>query len=307
MERRSDPADGEFWELVAQQHGVVSRRQLVGRGLSREAIAHRLRTRRLHEVHRGVYAVGRPQLGRSGRWLAAVLACGEGALLSFRSAAALWGVEAEARFTEVTIARPLRHRVPGVLAHRPVQLEDSDATVRNGIPLTSPIRTLIDLAAVLSPSRVERAVNRSDNLGLVDPVTLRKALDAGRRARGLAPLRAVLDHPAFALTDSELERRFLALVRKARLPKPKTGTRLNGFKVDFFWPELGLVVETDGLRYHRTPATQTRDARRDQAHTAAGLTTLRFTHSQVRHDAHQVAATLTRVIRRLSTTPPRVS
>lgn len=109
----------------------------------------------------------------------------------------------------------------------------------------------------------------------------------------------MLGEQVFRLTDSELERRFLRLVRRAKLPIPQTGSRLNGFKVDFFWPDLGLVVETDGLRYHRTPAQQARDGERDLAHTAAGLTTLRFTHSHVASDPALVRRTLQRVVRRL--------
>jgi very-short-patch-repair endonuclease len=113
----------------------------------------------------------------------------------------------------------------------------------------------------------------------------------------------MLDRHAFRLTDSELERRFLAIVRRTDLPLPETGTRLNGFKVDFHWPALGLVVETDGLRYHRTAAQQVRDRLRDQTHTAAGLTTLRFTHFQVRYGPWHVQSTLATVARRLRQTP----
>lgn len=112
-------------------------------------------------------------------------------------------------------------------------------------------------------------------------------------------MRSLLGARAFRLTDSELERRFLRLVRRVNLPVPQTGARLNGFKVDFYWPELGLVVETDGLRYHRTPAQQARDRERDQAHTAAGLTQLRFTHAQVFRDPVRVGQTLRAVVRRL--------
>ena len=102
------------------------------------------------------------------------------------------------------------------------------------------------------------------------------------------------------LTDSELERRFLPIARRAGLPPPQTGRPVNGFKADFFWPELGLVVETDGLRYHRTPIQQTRDRVRDQAHAAAGLTPLRFTHTQVAYEPDHVEGTLRAVARRLA-------
>jgi very-short-patch-repair endonuclease len=149
--------------------------------------------------------------------------------------------------------------------------------------------------------QLEAAVNEADKLDLVDPVGLRVALGEMSGQRGVPTLRRLLDRQAFRLTDSELERRFLRLLREAGLPPPETGAWLNGFRVDFFWPELGLVVETDGLRYHRTPAQQARDRRRDQAHTAAGLTALRFTHAQVRFEAADVQRLLHRVIAQLST------
>jgi len=117
-------------------------------------------------------------------------------------------------------------------------------------------------------------------------------------------LRELLDQRTFRLTDSELERRFLRLVGDAGLPMPLTGKQLNGFKVDFYWPHLGLVVETDGLRYHRTPAQQARDRLRDQAHLAAGLTPLRFTHKQVRYEPGYVRLTLLAVADRLERRPP---
>jgi very-short-patch-repair endonuclease len=153
---------------------------------------------------------------------------------------------------------------------------------------------------VVGRRSLEAAVNEADKLDLTDPERLRAALDGYAGCRGVGQLREVLDRRTFALTDSELERRFLPIARSAGLPLPRTGQRLNGFKVDFFWPDLGLVVETDGLRYHRTPAQQTRDRLRDQAHTAAGLTPLRFTHAQVRYEPRQVRSTLAAVARRLS-------
>jgi very-short-patch-repair endonuclease len=183
--------------------------------------------------------------------------------------------------------------------HRRAGLRDGDVTVREGIPVTGPVQTLVDLAGMLDRRALERAVNEADRLDLVDPVTLLRSLDRHRGRRGVAILRDMLDDEAFRLTDSELERSFLRLVREAGLPVPRTGTRLNGFKVDFHWPELNLVVETDGLRYHRTPAQQARDRERDQAHTAAGLIQLRFTHAQVFRDPVRVGRTLRAVVRRL--------
>ena len=150
------------------------------------------------------------------------------------------------------------------------------------------------------PWELEAAVNEADKRGLVDPETLRSALGGLTGQPGVGVLRAVLDRRTFVLTDSELERRFLPIVRRAGLPLPVTGRYVNGFKVDFFWPSLGLVVETDGLRYHRTPAQQARDRLRDQTHAAAGLTPLRFSHAQVELEPGRVEATLANVARRLA-------
>lgn len=150
----------------------------------------------------------------------------------------------------------------------------------------------------MTPRAVERLVNEADRLDLIDPPALRRELEAHRCEPGVKPLRGLLDERTFRLTDSELERRFLRIVEKAGLPFPLTGQSLNGFRVDFYWPDFGLVVETDGLRYHRTPAQQARDHLRDQAHLAAGLTPLRFTHAQVRYEAEYVRTTLLTVLRR---------
>src|SRR6185503_11480422 len=178
-------------------------------------------------------------------------------------------------------------------------LTAEDITRHESIPVTTPICTLVDLATCLRRDQLEAAINEADKRDLVDPEALREALDRLTHRPGAPALRATLDRRTFSLTDSELERRFLPLTRKAGLPPPMTGCYVNGFKVDFYWPRLGLVVETDGLRYHRTPAQQTRDRLRDQAHTAAGLTQLRFTRAQVAFDPEHVQATLSAVARRL--------
>jgi len=243
--------------------------------------------------------------------MAAVLSCGADARLSHESAGELWGFRwqgpgvageagrADKAIIEVTVpAHVMRHR-EGIRVHRR-KLPGPDRADREGIPITSPIRTLLDLATRHPRSRLEAAVNEADRLGLLDPETLRSALDERARWPGVAPLRALLDRSTCRLTDSELERRFLPLARRAGLPPPLTGCLVNGFKVDFFWPELGLTVETDGLRYHRTAAQQARDRLRDQTHTAAGLTPMRFTHAQVRDRPRWVVETLAAVARRLA-------
>jgi len=291
------------WALARRQHGVVARRQLLALGLSAHAIDHRIATGRLHPVWRGVYAVGRPELTQHGRWMAAVLSCGPGAALSHDTAAMLLGiVPVRPGAIHISVPGHRRPRRPGIVVHRR-KLCPVDVTRHDGITVTAPVCTLVDLAARRGRDGLEAAVNEADKRGLCDPEALRAALEALSGRPGAAALRAVLDLRTFTLTDSELERRFLILVRRSGLPRPETGIYVNGFKVDFHWPELGLVVETDGLRYHRTPAQQARDRLRDQTHAAAGLTPLRFTHAQVAFESGRVQSTLEAVARRLEERP----
>jgi very-short-patch-repair endonuclease len=289
------------WALAKQQHGVVARRQLLGLGFSRQAIEHRLRTGRLHAIHSGVYAVGRGDLSDHGRWMAAVLACGDEAVLSHSSAAALWRIGFEQRgVIELSLPSPFQKRRRGLWIHRQPSLRPRDITREYGIPCTAPVQTLIDMALRLERQGVERMINEADKYNLTHPPQLREALDARAGEPGVAKLRFILDRRTFRLTKEELERRFLPLAREAGLPTPLTGQFVNDFEVDFYWPDLGLVVETDGLRYHRTPAEQARDRLRDQTHTAAGLTPLRFTHEQVRYEPEHVLRILTQTASRLA-------
>ena len=155
---------------------------------------------------------------------------------------------------------------------------------REHIPVTHPVRTLIDLATELDALPLERAVNEADKRNLLDPEALRSALENRTGEPGVRQLRALLDRHTFRLSDSDLELLFRPIAASAGLPPPETKVRINGFEVDFFWADIGLVVETDGLRYHRTPVAQARDRLRDQTHAADGLTTLRFTHHQVKYE-----------------------
>jgi very-short-patch-repair endonuclease len=294
------PERAGVWSLAERQHGVVTRAQLLELGLHPQAIKHRVVKGRLHPLSRGVYAVGRPQVTRHGRWMAAVLSCGPPAVLSHGSAARLWEIGEEwAGRIEVTVTSGAKRRRPGVMVHRRAALVAEHVTRRDGIPVTAPICTLVDLAPRLGRRQLEKAIREADARGLVDPDTLRAALGRMRGRGGVAILRETLDRRTFVLTDSELERRFLPIARAAGLPVPQTQPTLNGFRVDFYWPELGLVVETDGLRYHRTPAQQAADRVRDQAHASSGLTPLRFTHAQVRYEPGHVRTTLATVAARL--------
>jgi very-short-patch-repair endonuclease len=293
------------WEVAREQHGVVGRGQLVALGLSRRAIQHRVARGRLHPVRHGVYAVGRREIDTYGRWIAAVFACGGGAFLTHGSAAALWGIRPGGLAPiEVAVRSSSDRRHPDIRIHRRPKLLARDIVSHVRIPVTNPILTLVDIASRLDHAGVERAVNEADRLDLVDPEALRAGLERYRGRRGVARLRELLDRRTFRLTDSELERFFLPLAARAGLPVPVTRAHLNGFRVDFLWPDLRLVVETDGLRYHRTPAQQARDRRRDQEHLAAGYTPLRFTHEQVRYAPERVISTLRAVFARLGDREP---
>jgi very-short-patch-repair endonuclease len=277
-----------LWALVRRQHGVVTHEQLLGLGYTGSAIRHRLTSGRLHSVYLGVYAVGRPILTRKGQWMAAVLACGPCAVISHSSAAALLRIRAD-HSGPIHVTAPVQRRRPGIVVHR-------RATFRSGtcddIPVTCPAQTLVDLAADLPTDPLEAAINQADKLDLIDPERLRSELERFAGVPGVAKLRTTLDRRTFTTSDSELERRFRPIARRAGLPAPLTQQMVSGFRVDFYWPDLGLVVETDGLRYHRTPQQQARDRVRDQAHTAAGLTPLRFTRAQIRFGSADVERTL---------------
>ena len=232
--------------------------------------------------------------------MGAVLGCGNTALVSHGSAGWLWGITPWVSDIHVVVLNDVVRNRSGITAHRRFDLGPRDRREVLGIPVTNPVDALVDMACGLSDSRLERAIREADRLELIDPERLRAAVDATPRRPGVGRLRGLLDSETFALTDSELERRFLRLVRAASLSLPKTQVWLNGYRVDFYWPELGLVVETDGLRYHRTPSHQKADRIRDQAHAAAGLTPLRFTAAQVRYEPEQTMTTLVAVASRLS-------
>jgi very-short-patch-repair endonuclease len=275
----------------------VTRKQLLALGFGRRSIQHRVERGRLFPVSLGVYAVGWPALNQKRRWMAAVLTGGERAVLSHRSAAALWefGNQPNERI-DVSVRRRCELRRPGIRLHGRPSLREEDVLRRDDIPVTSPIQTLVDLATELDAISLERSVNDADKRGLIDTEALREQLGRYGGQPGVRPLRLLLDKLFFRLSDSDLEIYFRRIVRGAKLPMPLSKQHVNKFEVDFFWPDLGLVVETDGLRYHRTPSAQTRDARRDRAHIIAGMTPLRFTHYEVRYEPNPVRTALSKTI-----------
>jgi very-short-patch-repair endonuclease len=289
----SQSAQRMAWELAEAQHWVITRGQLLGLGFSPRDVDIRIR-KRLHPVRTGVFAVGRPHLTREGHLMAAVLACGEGAALSHFSAAELYEICRRWRGpVHVSVRTGVRHpRRPAIAVHRRRRF---DVRIHKGIPATSPICTIIDIASALDEVRLERAINEAVNRDLIELGELHDAA----RGRASAIVR-LLDRDMYVVTDTRLEQALLRIVRKAGLPVPQTQRRLPGGRVDFYWPELKLVVEADSLRFHRTPAQQATDLVRDQKHAAADLTTLRFSHWQIMHDPDYVAAILTAVISRLA-------
>jgi very-short-patch-repair endonuclease len=221
--------------------------------------------------------------------MAAVLASGPGAALSHGSAAELWGFGREQRGQiEVSVPAGRRSRMRGIRIHRRTAAIIGDVVAHELIPLTSPILTLIDQAIRLRPMQLERAVNEADKLDLVRADVLCESLGDYRHQPGVAALRRLLDPLTFRLSDSELEQQMRRLARGTGLPAPETKAMVNGYEVDFHWPELGIVVEADGLRYHRTPSQQRRGLERDQTHLASGMWPLRFSHWQIRYDAAHV-------------------
>jgi very-short-patch-repair endonuclease len=296
----SDTRSEKAWALARGQHGVVARRQLLALGFGSRSIEHRVARGRLHLVMHGVYAVGWPNLTPKRRWMAAVLACGDEAVLSHRSAAALWQIGTERDgLIDVSVRRRCELRRPGLHVRGRPMLAAEDITSSDGIPVTAVAQTLVDLATELGPLGVERAVNEADKRDLIDPETLRLALERYAGEPGAPLLRGLLDKRSFRLSDSALEVLFRQIAVAAGLPPPLTKRMIDGFEVDFFWPDLGLAVETDGLRYHRTPSTQVRDARRDRAHTIAGMTPLRFTHYEIKREPTRVRSELIRAARTL--------
>lgn len=270
------------WKLAARDYDVAHYDELRALGYSDAAIRHREKIGKLHKKARGVYAVGSPNLTRYGRWMVAIKGCSPGAVLSFLSAAVLWGlVKEEPPEVQVTVPRSRNPRRPGVRASRR-DLPREDVVKRHRLPVTSIVRTLIDLATMLGDDDLEQVVAEADARDLVRLDVLRHRLE-GRSEAGAARLRELLDRHCLVLPASKLERLFLPLAAAAGLPKPQMQTQLGSSRVDFYFRELDLVVECDSLRYHRTQLQQAEDAARDHVHFMAGRERVRFTHHQIAH------------------------
>jgi Protein of unknown function (DUF559) len=285
--------------FAERQHGVVARRQLEKAGLSRYVVDRRIKGRLLRVVHRGVYAVGHLSMTAEGHWMAAVLAAGPEAALSHRAAGALWLLRANS-YLEVTA--PIRRRRPGIRIHRSMLPED-EITTHRGIPVTTVPRTLLDLAAVLRPSQVARALNEAEIQRPADPLSLLDLLERYPRRPGTPVLRTLLGN-GVQLTRSELEARFLDFVQRSGLPQPATNAwlQIHGtwIECDCLWRAERLIVELDGHAVHGTRAAFEADRARDRALQAEGWRVVRITWHQLQYNAQPLARDLRAVLTRPS-------
>jgi predicted transcriptional regulator of viral defense system len=282
----SSPAAGQaIAALAARQHGVISVLQLRGLGLDRYWVRRRVQQGLLHRVYRGVYSVGVPQVSPRGRYLAAVMACWPDTWLGYRSAGDLWRFRPNASHVEVIgVAR--RPGPPGVRVHWTRMCAPEDFTVHDGIPVTTPARTLLDLSAVIKPHELAVAIDRAERLGLFDLRATTELLDRARGRRGASLLRQMIAAYEPSTQKSELERRFKALIETTTdIPRPTFNAAVSGetatHEVDAFWPQQRLAVQLDGFEFHRTRRDRERDAASDADLELAGERVMRLTWDDV--------------------------
>lgn len=280
----ADRPDARVARLAADQWGVLSLDELRGCGLSRNAVATRVRNGRLHRLHRAVYAVGHANPPLEGRLLAAVKACGAGAVLSHRSAGVIWRyLEPDERYPDVTVPGGSTRIQPRINVHRTSRLEGADVTRRSGIPITTPARTLLDLAPHLGYRALRRAVRQAQSLDRVSIRQLAEVLGRlGPRPGSRKLARIIATGPA--PTRSELEDVVLELILRGGLAHPDVNVPIvlagRRFVPDFRWPEQRLIVEADGAKWHEGKVAREDDAERQAVLEAAGERVLRVTWNQ---------------------------
>jgi hypothetical protein len=240
--------------IAAKQHSVVSRRQLVALGMSDRTIGRRVAEGWLHRVYTGVYAVGHPRLTQKGRWMAAVVACGQGSFLSHADGTALLGFY-DRTGPRVHVTVTSHRRVDGLILHRTRRLDPEEVTRKNGIPVTTVARTLVDLTEYLSEDRLLRAMREAEYQRLLDLDSLTAAVERAHGRRRLKALkRALALHRPGEIVRGELEHRFAELMRGTGIPEPQRNVpiavRGRTYVLDCYWPELGLAVELDGRDAH---------------------------------------------------------
>lgn len=304
-ESSSAGVDRALAELAGRQHGRVALWQVAEIGLKRSAVTRRVAAGRLHRVHPGVYAVGARVETRESACMSAVLACGPGAVLSHRSAAAHWGLRAHAAGAPVDVTVPTGRRgryLRGIAAHHSSTIHPKDVVTVDGIPCTSVARTLLDLADVVDPRALERAIEEAERLRLFDGGQVREVLGRATGRRGAPVLEAVLaayDEPTLA--RRELERLFYELCEGAGIERPRTQVAIelaDGDTVftDFLWPDAKLVVETDGRETHGTRQAFERDRRRDRRLMMLGYRVVRFTWLDIRRRREEVIRTVSALL-----------
>ncbi|MGH7500778.1 MAG: type IV toxin-antitoxin system AbiEi family antitoxin domain-containing protein [Longimicrobiales bacterium] len=293
--RRRIDAELAILLLASGQHGVVTRRQLMSAGVSADAVDRRLKKGRLRVAHPGVYLVAGPVRSPRVREMAAVLACGARAALSHRSAAELWQLLPDLKDSvpvEVTTAEG-DHRRPGIRVHHVRTVKANEVTALDGIRITTPARTLYDLASAVEERALERALATAFDRCMTNRAELRSLLRRHSGRPGTSRLRALIERETEpALTRSEAEERLLLLIRRAELPLPASNVRVGGCEVDFFWRMQRLVVEVDGYAFHSSPGTFERDRRRDAVLAAAGVRVVRVTWRQLVSEAEAVLVRL---------------
>jgi very-short-patch-repair endonuclease len=274
-------------DLADRQHVVVASWQLQTIGYSRSAINRRVRAGRLFRRYRGVLSVGHRQLTRKGEWMAAVLACGPDALLSHRSAMALWDLRPTwGPPFDVLIPGRWRPGQRGIRVHCTRSLHPDDRDVVDGIPVTSIHRALLDYAETAPVQQVRLAIEAAERAELFDLNQLNALLARSSGRRGAKPLRAVLNemHGEVAWTRSELERNFLALIREHGLPEPHTNVLVEGYLVDLYWPKQRVVGELDSWKFHRSRKQFHADRKRDTKLQIAAIPVIRVTQPRVEHE-----------------------
>jgi hypothetical protein len=289
---------GELANLAERQHGIVSIRQLTGPlGYSRSAVYRAVEAGRLHRLYPGVFAVGHTNLSLYAQCLAAVLACGPNALLSHVSAAWLWGL-ARTSPLPASVSAPLhRRRRPGIRLHEARSLAAEDRALRDGIPVTSLPRTLLDLAATVKFEWLEKMIERSEDLDLFDLRAVEELLARTVGHQGHGRLRkAIALYQPFSFTRSGLEKRFLELCLEAGLPQPRTNFVAHGFELDCYWPEHRFAVELDVYETHGSRAAFERDRKRQEDLLLHGITMTRITGSRLEREPGNVIRRVARLL-----------
>jgi very-short-patch-repair endonuclease len=289
MRDKETEADLRVARIAGRQHGNVTIRQLLDAGLSRDGVGRRVRKGALHRVHRGVYRVGHRAPSTKARYIGAVLACGDEAVLSGRAAAFLLRLIRGAEpGPEVSV--PSRRRVLGVETHW-TYLHPLDTSTHHEIPITTVPRTLLDLAAHLSLDDLAYAAHQAEVLHKTKPAHVDATITRRPNAPGAARLRALF-HGDTPVILSRLERAFLAVLKRHGLPLPQTNRRAGGRYVDCRWPEHRLTVELDSFTFHHSRHTWERDRRREREARSRGDEFRRYTWADVTEDTALMLAEL---------------